>query len=139
MLAHRFAYISENGPIENALFVLHKCDNPACVNLDHLFLGTHAENMRDMTAKVRQAHGDRHKETMRKVAARGGRHMSVTSPESVRRGSKVSGAKLTAQNVVEIRKRYASGELQKALAATFRVNQSQISDVVTRTTWKHLA
>jgi hypothetical protein len=52
-LVHRLAWAEEHGPIPDGLWVLHHCDNPPCYNVDHLFLGDNAANMRDMASKGR--------------------------------------------------------------------------------------
>jgi hypothetical protein len=53
VLAHRFAWQMMRGEIPKGLNVLHRCDNPKCVKLDHLFVGTQADNVADMWAKGR--------------------------------------------------------------------------------------
>lgn len=51
--AHRFSWMINKGPIPKGLFVLHRCDNPRCVNPNHLFLGTQKDNLHDAMAKGR--------------------------------------------------------------------------------------
>lgn len=53
VMAHRFAWELAHGPTHTGLDVCHACDNPPCVRIDHLFVGTHKENMSDMAAKNR--------------------------------------------------------------------------------------
>jgi len=57
--AHRFSWYYEHGDIPEGMCVLHRCDNPPCVNIDHLFLGTMADNTLDRDRKGRQARGER--------------------------------------------------------------------------------
>jgi len=60
--AHRLAWKIFNGHIPDGMLTLHKCDNPACVNPDHMFLGTDMDNMIDMDSKNRRSTGPRLKE-----------------------------------------------------------------------------
>ena len=108
--AHRISWELTNGPIPRGMHVLHDCpggDNPACCNPAHLRIGTHIDNMADMSAKGRRA------------------------PILVRRGELHGQAKLTDAQVAEIRRRYAAGGIsQPNLAKEFGVSQSHICRLV---------
>lgn len=66
-LAHRVAWFLANGEIPKDMSVLHKCDNRICVNPEHLFLGTHQDNMADMLKKGRQVSHSRDRTNERAV------------------------------------------------------------------------
>ena len=118
-MAHRIAYELAYGPPEGQ--VLHHCDNPPCVRPSHLYDGTHKQNMADRTNRGRTYRGPR------------------ANVENIPRGERNTNAKLTEAAVREIRALYAAGGIsQQALADWYGVNQTKISDVVRRKTWKHV-
>lgn len=114
--AHRFAWtLASNQDIPAGMVICHRCDNPKCVNPEHLFLGTQADNIRDTVSKGR---------------ARG------NSNPNPARGAAHGQSKLTANQVSEIRHAHENGALQVQLAAIYGVSQSTISDIVRRKKWK---
>jgi hypothetical protein len=110
--AHRLSYELAMGPIPKGMNVCHRCDSPGCVNPDHLFLGTHLDNMRDRDAKGRR------------VAPRG----------------EANGfAKLTEAQVIEIRERYIPYKVSlPRLAREYGVHHSTIYDIVRGVTWTRI-
>lgn len=113
--AHRISYQLFVAEIPPGLCVCHKCDNPPCVNPEHLFLGTKADNNADMVAKGRHRSGGCH------------------------RGTSNGRAKLTEADVVQIRAAAASGETKRAIARRYSMDESSIGLLVRRITWSHVA
>lgn len=122
--AHRLAWTLTYGPIPDGMFVCHRCDNPPCVRPDHLFLGTNSDNLLDASRKGR--------------IASGARNGAYTHPERRQRGEQINTAILTADQVREIRRRYASGERQIDIARAFGTRNTNVSRIVRRETWRHL-
>lgn len=138
--AHRAAWLLEHGEIPEGLCVLHRCDHRRCVRIDHLFLGTLADNIADMHAKGRESRGDTHRSRTRPDSVvRGERHWSRRDPSLVARGTATAHAKLTDDAVREIRMLASIGFSQYAIASMFGVSQRTISRAVRMECWKHVA
>jgi hypothetical protein len=133
--AHRLSYELNIGSIPAGMFVCHRCDNPSCVRPEHLFLGTHHENMADMTAKGRQARGNTHGSRLRPET-----NHSPKKKLNAARGERSGKAKLTEAQVVAIRSAYATGGTsQLRLAKEHGVAESLIWAIVHRRIWAHVA
>jgi hypothetical protein len=109
-LAHRHAYELEKGPPPKGKLVLHTCDNPACCNVGHLYLGDQFDNMRDRSARKRNPNN----------------------------GTRNPANKLSDDQVMAIRKAYAEGRMQIDLAKDYGVTQPMISQIVLRKKWQHV-
>lgn len=104
--AHRISWEIHHGPIPEGMCVLHHCDNPACVNPVHLWLGDRDANNRDMTEKGRRARGEAH-----------------------------GISELTEQDVHGIHFLLDAGHSQRAIAYSYGVDQKTISRINTGETW----
>lgn len=111
MLSHRYSWVLHNGTIPDGLVVCHKCDNPPCVNPEHLFLGTHHDNVHDKMKKNRA--------------------VNVI-------GSKIGCAVFVESEVFDIRVRAASGESVKSLAKEYEASETAVRQLVKGNTWKHV-
>ena len=125
---HRKVYCVANGvPPESisGLVVRHKCDNPRCINPDHLIVGTHQDNMNDMADRGR--------------SNRIGWHSVDHSQIEYCRGENKPNAVWTNDKVRECRALWASGDYkQTELAARYGCRQTDISRIVNRHAWKHI-
>ena len=114
-LSHRVSWVLENGEIPHGKQVLHHCDVPSCVNPDHLYIGTNNDNVRDKVERGRS-------------------HF----PRPERRGEKHPLAKLSPEQVEEIRKLPFVHGSGKAMAERFGVSRSLITHIRKGDVWKHM-
>ena len=110
--AHVYSWELHHGKIPRGKIVCHRCDNPPCVNPEHLFLGSSKDNSRDMAAKGR------------------------CNP---RRGTFHPCNKLSETDVLAIRREYAIGEPMESLSKKFKVTLSVVWHILHKKSWKHLA
>ncbi len=111
--AHRISWLLLRGVIPSGMKVLHRCDVRRCVNPEHLFIGTQADNVRDMMEKGR------------------GRHVPMFGEENPM-------SVLTEASVIAIRAEYRRGKIsQKALSSRYKVSVMTINRAVRRQTWSH--
>lgn len=114
VMPHRYSYELHNGSIPDGQVVCHKCDNPSCVNPHHLELGTQLDNIADMYEKGRE-----------------------NNPLLF--GESSPNAKLTENQVKEIRRKYATGKFRRhQLANEYGVSIHNISAITSRKTWAHI-
>jgi len=114
--AHRVSWMLNRGPIPDGLCVLHKCDNPPCVNPKHLFIGTLKDNAQDCVLKGRKPD-------------RGYMHQ----------GERSAKAKLTNAQVLEMRRlNTEEGVKAPTLAKQFGINVNHCYDILYRVCWKHI-
>lgn len=111
VLTHHFAWELTSGAIPDGMRVLHRCDNPRCVRPDHLFLGTQADNVHDMWAKGRADH----------------------------RGERNGRARLTPDDVRQIRQLSREGVGYRPIARRFGVASPTVRDIVKGWHWAHVA
>lgn len=107
---HRLEWEKVHGQIPEGMCILHRCDNPACCNVEHLFLGTQQDNIIDMNNKGRRKNGD---------------VKGIRNPQH----------KLTEKEVLEIKN---SKSLLREYAEFYNVSISTISDIRVGRRWKHL-
>lgn len=123
-LSHRVSSVMAHGEVlPSAPFVLHRCDNTSCVNPNHLFRGTYADNNKDRDIKGRAR------------VAKGNDHYSKTRPLF---GSKNNKAKLSEDAVIKMREIRRSGASLLYLSELFKISVPVVSTICSRKAWTHV-
>ena len=108
--AHRYSWQIKYGrKLPTVVLVCHKCDNPRCVNPDHMFIGNASDNIEDMCNKNRQS-----------------------------RGEQINTCKLSEEKVKQIRAAHTRGISVKDLSALYQVSTANIYCIIKKSTWKHI-
>lgn len=118
--AHRASYELYIGEIPEGAYVCHKCDNPACVNPDHLFIGTPVENTQDAIRKGRNSHGESHRLAVSKGALKGEENKN---------------SKLKEEDVLKIR---SDNRPLQEIADEYGITYKHTSQIRLGKLWKHI-
>lgn len=113
--AHRLAYELGVGPIPQGLHVLHQCDNPRCINPEHLSVGTRSQNMKECSERGR-----------------------AKIPKPVKLGENNGSSKLREVDVRSIRRLLGKGDTQQSIAERFGVSQQTIAGIKAGKRWGHV-
>lgn len=162
LYAHRVSYVLHYGPVAQGMFVCHKCDNPMCVNPEHLFQGTQEDNLRDMANKKRSCLGEKNGQSkltddmvknlrvdaglkQYELAVKYG--ISEAQVSRILRGSRRSettlrlthgNAKLTEALVLRIYEMQDQGIKVSSIARELGLNVGTVRDAAAGKTWKRL-
>jgi HNH endonuclease len=130
--AHRIAWELSNGAIPEGLQVLHRCDNPPCINPEHLFLGTHVDNMRDAAQKGRmspQRHPERYGHSPNLYFRTHPPPKGEANPKCRLKWKDVEYIRLAHADALGIKKRVPNG-VNKKLADEFGITTSLVEKIV---------
>jgi len=130
--AHRWIWVYYNGDIPDGMFICHRCDNPRCVNPDHLFMGTVQDNRIDCVEKGRNRLSDEEKEIKARIAAL--RFEKVKPPPYIKK----KGNKLTKETAAIVKSRILSGEHYAFVAADYSISPSYAHAIANGRGWKSL-
>ncbi len=131
-IAARISWELSRGEIPAGRIVCHKCDNPPCVNPDHLYVGTHKDNTRDRYTRGNMRFGGPTPLPREPQKPASGLHPGQ------RHGEQHHKAKLSEKQVLEIRARASKGESLASIAEKYPVTLPTVHQIVQQRTWRHL-